>query len=166
MTQKYTFFLYTPTISPPLTLYCSDEYYPSKPQLEESLNSRHSLPSPYLSLPLHPLVHGSAITFPVLALCQFLFFPYLIFLPLTYVDLILSRYNDFRFSFSCRPIKTRQQQQQRAFSSAFKQPHKMASVLHMASCTKMLQQLLCCSCPGLISRNSVMQQRCEHRHAE
>lgn len=139
MIQKYTFFLYTPTISPPLTLYCSDEYYPSKPQLEESLISRHSLPSPYLSLPLHPLV------FP--RLCHYFscsrslsvpFFPYLIFLPLTYVDLILSLVIMILGSASVagllKPGSSSSSSNAPFFSSAFKQPHKMASVLHVASC--------------------------------
>ena len=79
---------------------------------EESLSFLTPL-SPLLSLPflsLPPLCFFGSPVFLSLSLPSFLI--YLPFLPLAYVDLILSHYDDLRFSFSCWPIKTKQQQQQ------------------------------------------------------
>lgn len=165
------FFLYAPSppslsLSLPLTLCCSDEYYPSKPELWRNLlflaALRCLLIFPFLSTPCVFIAPQSLF---LLSLFPFNFF-YLIFLPLTYVDLILSHYNDFRFSFTCRPLKPGSSSNAPSFSSEFKQPHKMASIFQSTSCTEMLKQLLCCFCPNLTSRNSVVQQRCYHRHAE
>lgn len=118
---RILFFLYTPHphLSLPLMLCCSDEYYPSKPQLLRNLSFLatlcHLLISLFPSTPCVSTAPQSYFSFSLSFTCFFffLFFPYLIFLPLTYVDLILPHYNDFRFGFSCRPIKSRQQQQQR-----------------------------------------------------
>lgn len=110
---------------------------------------------PFLST---PCVFTAPQSLFLLSLFPFDFF-YLIFLPLTYVALILSHYNDFRFSFTCWPLKPGSSSNAPSFPSEFKQPHKMASFLQSTSCTEMLKQLLYCFCPNLTSRNSVVQQR-------
>lgn len=71
-----------------------------------SLISHPSFPSAYLSLLLDSF---SLPPLPPLLLPNFLIC--LPFLSLAYVGLILSHYDDLRFSFSCWPIKTKQQQQ-------------------------------------------------------
>lgn len=82
---------------------------------EESLSFLTPL-SPLLIFPFSPppSVSSAPLSFS-LSLPDFLI--YLPFLPLAYVDLILSHYDDLRFSFSCWPIKTKQQQQQQALPS-------------------------------------------------
>lgn len=89
----------------------SDEYHPSKSEMQRNLSHFSPLfPLSYLSLfSPPPSVSLAPLSFS-LSLPSFLI--YLPFLPLAYVDLILSHYDDLRFSFSCWPIKTKQQQQQ------------------------------------------------------
>lgn len=138
--------------------------------VEESPISRHSLPSPYLSLPLHPLVF--------LWLCHHFscsrslsvpFFSTLSSSPLHMwisFSLIIMTLGSASVAAPLKPGRSSSSSNAPFFSSEFKQPHKMASTLHMASRTKMVKQLLCSSCLGLISRNSVVHQGCEHRLAE
>lgn len=83
------------------TLCRSDEYHPSKSEMQRNLSIVPQPPfsSAYLFLSLHP----SSVFPPFL-----IYFPFLL---IAYVDLILSHYDDLRFSFSCWPIKTKQQRQ-------------------------------------------------------
>lgn len=134
---------------------------------ESSISCRSSL-SPYLSLPLHPLCfHSSTIALLTLSLSFRSIFSTLSSFPLHMWISFSLIIMIFRFSFTCRPLKPGSSSSNApSFSSEFKQPHKMASVLQSTSCTEMLKQLLCCFCPNLTSRNSVVQQRCYHGHAE
>lgn len=105
--------LLPPSIYSSPTLCCSDEYHPSKSEMQRNLSHFSPLFPLSLSLPFSPppSVSLALLSFSLsLSLPDFLI--YLPFLPLAYVDLILSHYDDLRFSFSCWPIKTKQQQQQ------------------------------------------------------
>ncbi len=103
--------LLPPSIYSSPTLCRSDEYHPSKSEMQRNLSHFSPLFPFSLSLPFSPppSVSLAPVSFS-LSLPDFLI--YLPFLPLEYVDLILSHYDDLRFSFSCWPIKTKQQQQQ------------------------------------------------------
>lgn len=155
-------FFHTPTISLPVTLYCFNEYYPSKPQLWRNLlfltTFCHLPISPFFSTP-------SAIFFPILALHHFLFLtlsssPLHMWISFSLIIMILGSAS------VAGPLKPGRKCSSSSnapfFSSELKQLHKMASTFHTTS----FKQLLRCSCPGLLSRNSVVHQRCGHRHAE
>lgn len=98
--------LLPPSIYSSPTLCRSDEYHPSKSEMQRNLSFLTPL---FLSLSL-PFSPPPSVSLAPLSVSLPDFLIYLPCLPLAYVDLILSHYDDLRFSFSCWPIKTKQQQ--------------------------------------------------------
>lgn len=159
----------TPSIPP----YALSLWWISPKQIrdaEESLSRSHFSPSflsPFFSFPLHPLCFFWSPFFLSLSLSLFWldFLNYLPFLPLAYVDLILSHYDDLRFSFSCWPIK----KQTTAASLAF--PYIALSLIRWPLLCILHYKLDYKNCPSvlflyssIICLNMVVQQRWWYTH--